>query len=111
MNNVSSDDNDYTNVDQKLLEDPNEFKKWISNNNLYEFTTKLRKKVNTKEITKRNWCYERDQRMQNQQRHIDYPKSIRVILTDPRLDQLVIDTTGTGHCLLGEYLKDLIKSQ
>lgn len=35
----------------------------------------------------------------------------RVILADPRLDQLVIDTTGTGHCLHGEYLKDLIKPQ
>ena len=49
--------------------------------------------------------------MQKQQRHTDYPKSIRVILADPRLDQLVIDTTGTGHCLHGEYLKDLIKPQ
>ena len=69
------------------------------------------RKLTQKKSQNRNWCYERDQRMQKQQRHTDYPKSIRVILADPRLDQLVIDTTGTGHCPHGEYLKDLIKPQ
>lgn len=50
----------------------------------------MKNKIENYKITKNRNLMLRDQRMQKQQRHIDYPKSIRIILTYPSLDQLQI---------------------